>query len=209
MPRFRHTHEGAAPTVCDSGAEASVAGTDAELTDAELVARALANDRAARETIVRRHAKRLRGIARRLVRSREAAEDLAHDTFIYALEHLDTIRNPNALGAWLSQIVVWRSISFLRREKLRRRIGLSSVIAESQYVPLVETELPSSVARQDAKRLLEQLPTEARVMWWLQRVEGHTVKEVAVLTNSTVDKVKKRLVAAEKVMAKYRAGEEL
>lgn len=187
-----------------SGIRATAHAPGHEPTDAELVARARADDREARGTIVRRHGPKLRGLARRLLRSREAGDDIVQDTFVHAFEKLHTIRQPESLGAWLSQVVAWKSISFLRREKLRRRLGLGSVISEEEYLPPQPVSLPDPLARQDAAKLLASLPVQTRVMWCLQRVEGYTVKEVAEITGSTVDKVKKRLVAAEQVMAGYR-----
>lgn len=38
------------------------------------------------------------------------AEDILHDAFIYAFEHMDQLREPAAFGGWLSRIVMSKCI---------------------------------------------------------------------------------------------------
>src|SRR5882762_9679499 len=84
--------------------------------DADLVARAIAGDRWSREMIYRRHANYLLGMTVRLMVNRAEAEEVVQDTFVIGFQQLETLRNPEALRAWLSQIVV----SLVRR-RMRRR----------------------------------------------------------------------------------------
>lgn len=170
-----------------------------DLADAALVAAALRGDAAAQEAIVERYSTQMRTRAYRILRRSCSAEDIAQDVLIYALSHLDTLRNPAALGAWLNRIVVCRSYSFLRRQEARCRARHKSI------PPAMPPSSPDGVTWRDAELLLVALPPEARRCWWLQRVEGHTIREVATITETTIDKVKKQLAVAKRAMANYRA----
>lgn len=177
---------------------------DARHEELETARRAIAGDRAAQEAVYHQHGPYLFSLASRILGSREAARDVFQDSFVRAIEKMHTVRDPAALRAWLAQVVVNRCRSTLKREGFRRRLGLSSLFSEKEYVPPENFVLNGRLAWTDVTRLLARLPTDTRVMWWLQRVERHTVVEVAELTGSTVDKVKKRLVAADRALTRYR-----
>lgn len=178
--------------------------TKASLDEEALAKRAIAGDRAAQEAVYRLHGPFLFALATRLLGSREQASDVFQDSFVRAIEKIHTLRDPKALRSWLAQILVNRARNVIRRERFRRRLGLTTTIPESEYIPPGDFVLEGRLAWHDVTRLLHKLPPDARVAWWLQRVERYTVREVAELTGSTVDKVKKRLVAAEKKIAAYR-----
>lgn len=177
-------------------------------SDEALVKQAQAGSRAAREAIYRRYAPRLLNLATQLLQSREGGEDVLHDAFLAAFKTLSRMREPSKLRNWLSQIVVNKARSVLRRERLRRHLGLTSQAPPEQDVPSPLRDLDSALARHDLNSMLNQLSAEARLVWWLQRVERYTVNEVAQLTQSSVDKVKKRLAAADKKLSSNRRNEE-
>lgn len=188
--------------------ESGVAAGD--LSDRTLVEAALAGNGSARATIFDRHATRIHGLATKLVGSPDTARDLLQDTFLYAFERLKSLRNPDALASWLSQIVVRKALSHLRRQRRRKFVGLSVEMANDQGARSVVLQSPgqeSAFQLSDARRLLERMSPEVRVVWWLQRVEGHTMNEVAMLTGLTIDQVKKRLRAGEEMLATFRAKE--
>lgn len=183
--------------------------SDPILGDRELVEGALAQRPGCREAIYRKHSPRLFAWATRLLGSADAAEDVLHDTFVSAFEKLHKLRDANALRGWLSQILLNHARAFLRKERLRQQIGLSTLVPEEAYVPEGRFELDGRLAWRDLTRLLRRLSPEARIAWWLQRVEKHTIPEVAVLTESSVDRVKKHLSAVERHISSYREGEGL
>lgn len=161
----------------------------------------------ARGTMFDRHALRLHALATSILGSRADAEDILHDTFLYAFERIHELQKPSALRSWLSQVLVRKALSLLRRQKRGRRIGLHVVVPEEQYVQIQGPDHEAALRVPDARQLLENMAPDMRVVWWLQRVEGHTMNEVADLTGLSIDQVKKRLVAGEAKMAAYRKGQ--
>lgn len=178
----------------------------ADPSDEALVVSALAGKPEAQELIYRRHGPRLFALATRLLGSEDVAEDVLHDTFLRAFSKLNRLREPAKLRGWLSQILVNETRSTLRRDMLRKQVGLSAVVPDEAHLPDAGFELDGRMAWRDVSRLLGKLSAETRIVWWLKRVERNTVEEVAQLTQMTVDRVKKRLVLAEKKMVAYRRG---
>lgn len=170
----------------------------------EIVEAAAQGDETAQALLFRSYAKKLYGLAKSLVRNHEVAEDILQDSFIYAFEHMGQLREPAAVGGWLARIVTHRSMSFLRREQIRRRIGLSTVVPESEYAV---TQLPGfsvGADMKDARYVLNKLPVELRTLWWLKEVEGYTVPEIAKLAGISLDQAKKRIMRAERKLDRYR-----
>ena len=191
--------------VADSNAVADESERQSEKKrDIALARRAIAGERKAQEEIYHLYRPYLFSLASRLLSSREAAGDVVQDSFVRAIERFHTLRDPAALKAWLCQILVNRARNVLKRERFRRRLGLTTVIPETDYVPPPDYALDGRLAWHDLSHVLRRTPPDARIAWWLQRVERYTVREVAEMTGSTVDKVKKRLVAAERQIDLYR-----
>lgn len=83
--------------------------------DVVLVRRAKAGERAAFEQLVRRHQDRVYCVARTVVRSAEDAEDVAQETFIAVLRHLDTFQESAAFTTWLHRIALRKAYDHVRR----------------------------------------------------------------------------------------------
>jgi len=80
----------------------SVAGT----TDAELVARSLAGDSTAFDTLVERHRRNVYHVCYRFVGNHEDASDLAQDVFLRAFRALRRFKGQSSVGTWLYRIAV-------------------------------------------------------------------------------------------------------
>lgn len=88
--------------------------------DADLVAAAVAGDRAAFETLIRRHYDRIHGIAWQFTGSRSDADDIAQDVCVALVERLATFRHEAKFTTWLTGITFNACRDFRRR---RRSLG--------------------------------------------------------------------------------------
>lgn len=85
-------------------------------SDAELVARCLANERGAWEELVDRYARYVYAIASRVYRlDPPDAEDVFQEVFARVFERLDTLRDVDALRPWIAQTARRCSVDALRR----------------------------------------------------------------------------------------------
>src|SRR6185436_8560315 len=129
-----------------------------ELTDADLVARVLADDdQHAFGELVRRHQSSVRGLLRQLTRTDVAlADDLAQDTFLRAYKNIRSFRGEARFSTWLYRIAY-----NCFREDARRRKELVG-INEAQLETEQDTQVADPGLRHDLMHALNLLPLNER-----------------------------------------------
>ena len=85
--------------------------------DGDLVAAAVACDRRAFETLLRRHYDRIHGIAWQLTGSRADADDIAQDVCCALVEKIGTYRGEAKFTTWLTGITLNACRDFRRRRR--------------------------------------------------------------------------------------------
>ncbi|HEY0778445.1 MAG TPA: sigma-70 family RNA polymerase sigma factor, partial [Gemmatirosa sp.] len=96
----------------------------ADVSDAALVERAAAGDRAAFGALVRRHLAAARGAALSVLGDPADADDCAQDAFVTALTKIEECWPAEKFRAWLLVIVRNRAIDLRRRARVRRAESL-------------------------------------------------------------------------------------
>ena len=91
-----------------------------------LVRRAAAGDKAAWGPLVERYKSLVWSIARSYRLSGEDASDVVQTTWLRLVEHLDRIRDPDAVGSWLATTARNECLAHLRRRG-RQGVSLDSV----------------------------------------------------------------------------------
>jgi len=126
------------------------------------------------------------------------ADDLAQDAFVYALNHLDSLQNPQAFAAWIASIVVRTASKRLRTRRLLARLGLRRRQAPDLEA-MISPNAPPDVAAElrAVYAVVERLPAEERVALLLRRVEGLEIAETAERMDLSPATVKRRIAAAE------------
>ena len=112
-------------------------GGPGELT--ELVARASHGEAAAWNAIVDRFAPLLWGVARGHRLRQEDAADVVQNKWLKLLDHLDSIKQPEALAGWLSTTAQHEALAVLRkgkREHLVRDDDLATNVPDEQALAL-------------------------------------------------------------------------
>ncbi|WP_020141653.1 RNA polymerase sigma factor [Terracoccus sp. 273MFTsu3.1] len=112
-------------------------GEPGELT--ELVARASHGDATAWNTIVERFSSLLWGVARGHRLRQEDAADVVQNTWLKLLDHLDSIKQPEALAGWLATTAQHEALAVLRkgkREHLVRDDDLATDVPDEQALAL-------------------------------------------------------------------------
>jgi RNA polymerase sigma-70 factor (ECF subfamily) len=174
-------------------------------TDAALVVAARAGESWAREALFRRHARMAIGLAHRLLPSDVEVDDVVQDSFLFALQRLESLHNPQAFAAWLGSIVVRTVSKRLRRRKLMTRLGLR---AASPVDPdrVTAATAPGEVAIELGRvySLVEELPVEQRVALILRRVDGLEIPQIAEYMGLSASTVTRRLIAAEELLERSR-----
>ncbi len=189
-----------------------LADSAAAVTDAELVQRVRRGDAWAGEALYRRHVGHLTAMAARLLGDRSEAEDVVQDTFITVLDEMASLRDPDALRSWMTQIAVHQVHRRFRRRRLRRLLGLDSGGGDPALDRLAaEGASAETCAELSALgRVLGRVAAKNRVAWMLRHVEGLALDEVARACDCSLATAKRRVAAADtRVRAHVRIAEEI
>lgn len=167
--------------------------------DADLVARVLGGDKAAYETIIRRHNQRLFRAARAIVRDDDEAEDVVQQVWMAAYQSLAGFRGEAALTTWLTRIVVNEALA--RRRRRQKSEHLALIDEEARAVP--DGRSPEEEAAVgELGRLLEshidRLADIYREVLVLRDVEEMTTAETAACLGVSEEAVRVRLHRARR-----------
>ncbi len=129
-----------------------------ELTDANLIARALVDDdQHAFGELVRRHQSSVRGLLRQLTRADIAlADDLAQETFLRAYKNIRSFRGDARFSTWLYRI----AYNCFREDARKRKelVGVDEAQLQAQHDP----QTVDAGLRHDLMHALSQLPLHER-----------------------------------------------
>lgn len=178
---------------------------------AALVERAQRRDPTGEAELFQHFAPGLVGMLERLLGSVVDAEDALQDTFVVALSQLDRLREPAAIGGWLTGIAVHQAQRRFRRRRLLRVFGLDRGVRDAGLAELAAPSTPPDV-RQTLRQLNDQLnalPQSLRLPWMLRHVEGESLPDVARACGCSLATTKRRIAAADqRLRAKLELGDE-
>lgn len=177
--------------------------------DAELVERARAGDLDAMEELVNRHEGAVYSLARRIVGHDEDAQDVTQQTFLDAIEHLDSFRAESKFSTWLLRIATYAALKILRKRRGLEMVSLEAAtepqgdegtIPHPEFIADWRHSPEELAARSETRRLieeaLEQLDDKHRLVFLLRDVEGFSVRETAEALGISEVNVKVRLLRA-------------
>jgi RNA polymerase sigma-70 factor (ECF subfamily) len=162
-------------------AAASAPGAD----DAALVRAAAAGDRRAFAAIYGRYARAVHGVLLARV-PRADADDLTQEVFVAAMRKIGDLREPAAVGAWLTAAARNRAATWIRGRATTPRL----VMADEP------SSHPSPPAALDPALVMEHiaaLPEAYRETLVLRLVEGLTGPQIAAATGMTHGSVRVNL----------------
>ena len=165
------------------------------LSDADLVRAAQAGDVASFGALLERHRPSLHAIALQMLGYGTLAEDAVHDTFLIALNRLDTLHNPEAVGPWLRAVT--RNVC---REAQRKSPGLLplddlSISGDLRSAePSLEERIDQLALRDWVWTALATLPETLRVTAMLRYFGSHpSYEEIALVLGVPIGTIKSRL----------------
>ena len=158
--------------------------------DPATLALAKSGDTAAHAALYSAFAPFVYTLARRMLASTAAAEDVLQETFVDVIRKIGTFRGEAELGFWVRRIAVNQCLMHIRSAWSARRIDTEHFDAEPSPVTTNADE------RIELERALEALPATARAVVWLHDVEGLTHREIGKLMGRTASFSKSQLARA-------------
>jgi RNA polymerase sigma-70 factor (ECF subfamily) len=142
-----------------------------EGSERKLIREAQRGSREALAALYEAHWERAHRAAYLVVHDAAAAEDIAQDAFLAAVDALDRFDRRRPFGPWLHRIVINRAIDWGRREALRRSAG------DPEELPLAAP--PTEGIGGELVPALAQLPPEQRAVVVLRHLLEYTPGEIA------------------------------
>jgi RNA polymerase sigma-70 factor (ECF subfamily) len=191
-----------------------------EVTDEDLFRRFRAGERAAFETLLRRHRAPLFTFVLRVLATgdRARAEDIVQDAFVRVLRGAADWEERSKFGTWLFTIARNLCLDAMRRDRLRRAESLDGAVGKDGE----ERNLSDSIAatnpgpersasnvrlRPVLEAAISKLPDEQREVFVLREFSGVPFKEIADLTGVSENTVKSRMrYALESLRRSLEAG---
>lgn len=154
----------------------------------ELVERCKRGDSLAYSELYNRYAKAMFNTSLRIVNSVGDAEDVLQESFIDAFKHLADFRYNSTFGAWLKRIVINKSISLLRKKKLKMVDIDSATVADlSEYEAVDETAFQYKV--EEVRNAIQRLPDGYRAvvsLYLLEEIPQEEIGKMLGISHNTV-----------------------
>ena len=150
----------------------------------------------------KRFLNKLVAILKRIVGSKEEAEDLAQDVFLTAIKKLPGLRQPSFLQTWVIRIGINKAIN--RRKEIEKQSLLDEIVLYSR-VPVLETPLKHTEKREVEQKVDEALltlPGDVRQIWLLRYKEERKYEEICEITKMPLSTIKYTLDKADKFLRK-------
>ena len=174
----------------------------ATLSDQDVVLEARAGRQAAYRELVRRYERPIFSLIYRMVRNREQAEDLSQETFVKALNAIESYRPEYKFSSWIFKIANNVSIDHLRRRELdtlpldgsQHALTPEAIQASAlQLGDRQETALEELEAKElggEIEQAISTLRPEYRACILLRHVEGRPYEEIATMLDLPLGTVK-------------------
>lgn len=164
-----------------------------DILDEWLVLRCQDRDAEALRELVSRYEQRIWRHALYLTGQREAAGEVAQETWLAIVRGLPRLRDPAAFRTWAYRMVARRSADWIRR---RQRDRAHARHASGQNEP---GAMPAPSAPVDDDELItlrlaiRRLPAQQRSVLWLHYRDGLGIREIAAVLDIPPGTVKSRL----------------
>jgi RNA polymerase sigma-70 factor, ECF subfamily len=166
--------------------------------DNQLLVAVAAGNRQALEELYLSYHRRLARFLSRFTPRYENVEEIINDTFMVVWQSAKDFRYASQVSTWIIGIAYRTALKSLRRQKNHAAARSLDEYPEQTIDPTFETEVQDWL-----KHGLGQLPVEQRLTLELAYHMGHSLEEIAAITECPVGTVKARMFHAREKLRQY------
>ncbi len=159
--------------------------------DTALLAAIAAGDRRALEELYLSYHRRLARFLSRFTPRYENVEEIINDTFMVVWQSAKDFRNASQVSTWIIGIAYRTALKSFRRQKNHAAARSLEDYPEQTVDPTLDAEMNDWL-----QRGLSRLPIEQRLTLELAYHMGHSLEEIAAITDCPVGTVKARMFHA-------------
>lgn len=165
--------------------------------DSQLIKEALKNNRRAQQQLYEKYAPKMLGLCKYYIKDLQQAEEIMLNGFFKVFTKLATFKNEGSFEGWIKRIMIWESISFLRKKSKLVYIDDLSYFEKAEEIP--EENL---ISIENIQNHIDELPDACKVIFNLYVIEEYKHSEIAALLNITEGTSKTQLFRARKALQK-------
>ncbi len=166
--------------------------------DEDLLHDVALGDRRALDALYLGYYRRLARFLARISPQYETVEEIINDTFMVVWQRAKEFRGASRVSTWIIGIAYRIALKSLRRNDGLVRAQRFDSLPEPWVEPMKEAETRDWIAHG-----LSQLPVEQRLTLELAYNMGHSIEEIAEITESPVGTVKARMFHAREKLRQY------
>jgi RNA polymerase sigma-70 factor, ECF subfamily len=168
------------------------------MTDLDRLAAVAAGNRLAFEELYLAYHRRLARFLFRFTPRYENVEEIVNDTFMTVWQRAKDFRNASQVSTWIFGIAYRTALKSLRRQRHHTAALSLDEYPEQTIDPGAETEVQDWLAHG-----LNRLPLDQRLTLELAYHMGHSLEEIAAITDSPVGTVKARMYHARRKLRQH------
>jgi len=184
-----------------------------QIKEKELVQRAQSGDYGAFTDLIEEYRAKIYGLALKLSKNREDAEDVFQETFLKAIDNIKQFRAEASFGTWLYTIAVNIVRAKYARESKTDLLPIEDYLpakhghADEDSSQLLDwndplSRLSSQETQQRLDAAVKELPTMYRIPFILRYVMDMPVQEVADTLKISLPAIKSRILRARLALRK-------
>jgi RNA polymerase sigma-70 factor, ECF subfamily len=167
-----------------------------------LIARARRGDVRAFEEIVRLHQRRVYGVALRIVRAHDVADDVVQEAFVRAWRALDRFDQARPFGPWVCRIAANLAVNHVRSPRAREEALPDSHAEAPGRGPSPLSLVLDEEARRALEGALDELSAGQRAVFVLRSREEMSYAQIAQTLGISPGTVMSRLHRARERLAR-------
>lgn len=167
-------------------------------SDIDRLAAIAAGNRLAFEELYLIYHRRLARFLFRFTPRYENVEEIINDTFMTVWQRAKDFRNASQVSTWIFGIAYHTALKSLRRQRHHNAALSLDEYPEQSTDPGAETEIQDWLAHG-----LNRLPLDQRLTLELAYHMGHSLEEIAAITDSPVGTVKARMYHARRKLRQH------
>ena len=165
--------------------------------DSQLIKQSLKNNRKAQKLLYEKFSPKMLSLCAYYIKDLQQSEEVMLNGFFKVFTKLKQYSNEGSFEGWIRKIMVFESISYLRKKK---ELILTDEI--ESFEKIVENEVELTIAVEDLQNYINELPEGCKVVFNLYVMEGYKHAEIADLLNVSIGTTKTQLSRARKSLQK-------
>jgi len=159
--------------------------------DSQLIKQSLKKNRKAQKLLYDKYAPKMLGLCTYYIKDLQQSEAVMLSGFFKVFTKLSQFENKGSFEGWIRKIMIWESISFLRKKD---QLFFTNEI--EIYEQPFENEIELNIAVEDLQNYINELPEGSKVVFNLYVIEGYKHFEIAKMLHITEGTSKTQLSRA-------------